>query len=184
MKTLGGNPDDLNNAVKEGNSKTPVGKTFNYWLAKKYNGQDAGIGLFIRAIVDALLTGNKFQLGDKDAFNITFYGVQQGANISNAAMDQYLKSVGIGVDPASLTATITAYSAVVASAVGGVVAIYNQLKSAGIFTDKSGTLNQDQLNALQNQTPQSAGSGLLSGGTGTILLIGGGALAVYYLTKK
>ena len=184
LKTLGGNPDDLNNAVKEGNSKTPVGKTFNYWLAKKYNGQDAGIGLFIRAIVDALVTGNKFQLGDKDAFNITFYGVQQGANISNAAMDQYLKSVGIGVDPASLTATITAYSAVVASAVGGVVAIYNQLKSAGIFTDKSGTLNQDQLNALQNQTPQSAGSGLLSGGTGTILLIGGGALAVYYLTKK
>ena len=183
VKSLGGNPDDLNNAVKAGNSKTPVGKTFNYWLAKKYNGQDAGVGLLIRAIVDALVTGNKFQLGDKDAFNITFYGVKQGANISDAAMSQYLKSVGIGLDPATLAATIAGYSAVVSASVSAVVGLYQQLKGAGIFGDSSNTLNQDQLNALQAQSA-STSTGILSGGTGTYLLIGGGVLAAYYLMKK
>jgi uncharacterized protein YgfB (UPF0149 family) len=183
VKSLGGNPDDLNNAVKAGNSKTPVGKTFNYWLAKKYNGQDAGVGLLIRAITDALVTGSKFQLGDKDAFNITFYGVKQGANISDAAMSQYLKSVGIGLDPATLAATIAGYSAVVSASVSAVVGLYQQLKGAGIFGDSSNTLTQDQLNALQAQSA-STSTGILSGGTGTYLLIGGGVLAAYYLMKK
>lgn len=187
VKSFGGNPDDLNNAVKEGNSKTPVGKTFNYLLAKLYNGQNPGVGLTIRGLIDALFTGNKFQLGDKDAFNITFYGVQQGANVSDTAMSQYLNSIGIkGMDGkiGLTTTTVLAYSAVVYEITKQAIDLYSKAKIAGIFKDPSGTLNDQQQADIQNQNAANAQTGVFSGNTGTYLIIGGGALAAYFLMKK
>ena len=51
---LGGNPDDLNNAVKEGNTKTPTGETYNYYLRQRLAGRELGIGLFLRASISAI----------------------------------------------------------------------------------------------------------------------------------
>lgn len=51
----GGSPDDLNNAIKEGNTVTPTGETFNYYLRQRLAGRnDMGIGLFLRASISAI----------------------------------------------------------------------------------------------------------------------------------
>lgn len=197
LKNLGGNPDDFNKAVKEGNSKTPVGKVFNYLIAKYANGQNPGIGLTLRAMADALVFGKKFQLGDKDAFNVTFYGVKQGANISDLAMNNYLNSIGIkgtkgiGLDPATDAAivektgeiTIAGYSTTTwLELLGGILVLYKSSKD--LFKDPSGNLNDQQQSDIQNQNAANAQTGILSGGTSTYLLIGGGVLAAYYLLSK
>jgi hypothetical protein len=52
---LGGNPDDLNDAIKEGNKKTPTGETFNYYLQQRLAGRNnLGKGLFLRASISAI----------------------------------------------------------------------------------------------------------------------------------
>jgi hypothetical protein len=51
---LGGTPDDLNNAVKEGNTKTPTGEAFNYWIRLKLEGKNPSIGKGIQASVSAV----------------------------------------------------------------------------------------------------------------------------------
>lgn len=57
---LGGTPDDLNDAVKQGNSKTPTGETFNLYIRKRLEGKDPGIGLGLRASIAALF-GYKYE---------------------------------------------------------------------------------------------------------------------------
>jgi hypothetical protein len=52
--TMGGSPDDLNEAIKEGNTKTPTGETFNYYITEKLKGRDLGIGLGLRASISAM----------------------------------------------------------------------------------------------------------------------------------
>jgi len=51
---LGGSPDDLNDAVKQGNSKTPTGASFNFWIREKLAGRNPSIGKGIQASVSAL----------------------------------------------------------------------------------------------------------------------------------
>jgi len=51
---LGGSPDDLNDAVKQGNSKTPTGASFNFWIRQKLAGKNPSIGKGIQASVSAL----------------------------------------------------------------------------------------------------------------------------------
>jgi hypothetical protein len=51
---LGGNPDDLNNAVMEGNKKTPTGETFNYYIQERLKGRDLGIAFGLKASISAL----------------------------------------------------------------------------------------------------------------------------------
>lgn len=67
----GGNVDTFNAAVKEGVTKSPRNKTFNYLLgkfaAKTYKTKD--VGLAIRAVVGAALGGDRFSWTDKDIFN-------------------------------------------------------------------------------------------------------------------
>jgi hypothetical protein len=93
----GGNVDTFSAAVKEGVTKSPRNKTFNYLLgkfaAKRYFPKD--LGLAIRAVVGAALGGDRFSFTDKDVFNpwIKQYG---SGNIGN---------VGIGFDPATTAAT-------------------------------------------------------------------------------
>lgn len=67
----GGDVDSINAAVKEGMTKSPRNKTFNYLLgkfaAKRYFPKD--LGLAIRAVVGAALGGDRFSFTDSDVFN-------------------------------------------------------------------------------------------------------------------
>lgn len=78
---MGGTPDDLNNAVKEGNAKTPTGETFNYYIQQRLNGRDLGIGLGLRASISALF-GYKYNPDTKQIIDPTnnkpINGVKKG----------------------------------------------------------------------------------------------------------
>jgi hypothetical protein len=100
----GGNVDTFNAAVKEGITKSPRNKTFNYLLGKfadnRYFPKD--LGLAIRAVVGAALGGDRFSFTDSDVFNpwLKKYGTG---------------SIGrIGIvppEPITATATVTAAAA-------------------------------------------------------------------------
>jgi hypothetical protein len=51
---MGGTPDDFNDAVKEGNTKTPTGETFNYWIRQKLDGKNPSTALGLRASISAV----------------------------------------------------------------------------------------------------------------------------------
>lgn len=78
---MGGTPDDLNDAIKEGNKKTPTGETFNYYIQQRLNGRDLGIGLGLRASISALF-GYKYDPTTKQiidpANNKPINGVNKG----------------------------------------------------------------------------------------------------------
>jgi hypothetical protein len=57
---LGGNPDDFNNAVMEGNTKTPTGETFNYYIQERLKGRDLGIAFGLKASISAIF-GYKYE---------------------------------------------------------------------------------------------------------------------------
>lgn len=67
----GGNVDTFNAAVKEGATKSPRNKTFNYLLGKFAAGtyKTKDLGLAIRAVVGAALGGDRFSWTDTDIFN-------------------------------------------------------------------------------------------------------------------
>jgi hypothetical protein len=50
----GGSPDDLNIAVREGNTKTPTGASFNFWIRQYLAGKNPSTGKGIQASVSAL----------------------------------------------------------------------------------------------------------------------------------
>ena len=118
---LGGSPDDLNNAVKEGNTKSPRGKDANYLINKLYNGgvQAKDIGLIIRAFVSAF-GGDKFGLGDEGTYVIGIYGT---------------KKQGIGFDPATATATIATYTPAILAGLAAIGSVMQAMKDAGIIKD-------------------------------------------------
>jgi hypothetical protein len=161
LSALGGSPDDLNDAVKEGNSKSPRGKDANYLLNKAYNsGLSAkDLGLVIRGIVSAQ-AGDKFGLGEEGTYVVTINGTN-----------------GIGLDPVSATATaavITTYSA----AIIPIVAFIMQEIRATLPT---------QTDTTQTPSPFPTGGGdetdFLSGNTGILLLAAAGVGAYLYLKK-
>jgi hypothetical protein len=158
---LGGSPDDLNEAVKEGNTKSPRGKDANYMLNKAYNiGLSAkDLGLVIRGLVSGQ-AGDKFGLGQEGTYVVTING-----------------NNGIGLDPVSATATaavITTYSAAIIPIV------------AFIMQEIRATLPA-QTDASQNTTPFPTGGAdvtdAFSGNTGMILLAAAGVGAYLYLKK-
>lgn len=120
---LGGSPDDLNNAVKEGNTKSPRGKDANYLINKLYgNGIKAGdIGLIIRAFVSAF-AGDKFGLGDEGTYVIGIYGNKK-------------QGIGEPLTAAAVSAKITLYLPTVLVALGAVGAVMKEMKDAGLITD-------------------------------------------------
>lgn len=65
---LGGSPDDLNDAIKEGNTKTPTGETFNYYIRQKLEGRDLGVGLLLRASISAIF-GYKYDPSNGKVIN-------------------------------------------------------------------------------------------------------------------
>jgi hypothetical protein len=161
--SLGGNPDDFNDAVKEGNGKSPRGKDANYMLNKAYKGglSFGDLGLVIRGLVSAE-AGDKFGLGDEGTFLIGINGTKR-----------------IGLDPATAAATITTYS----TAIIPIVAfIMSEIRKSLPQQQQSDLNAQNALNA-QNGIP--AGSSgiteVLSGNTGLILLAAAGVGAYLYL---
>jgi len=100
----GGNVDTLNAAVKEGITKSPRNKTFNYLLgkfaAKRYFPKD--LGLAIRAVVGAALGGDRFSFSDSDVFNPWLKKFGTGS----------IGKIGlVSPDPITATAEVTATAA-------------------------------------------------------------------------
>jgi hypothetical protein len=120
---LGGSPDDLNNAVKEGNTKSPRGKDANYLINKLYgNGVKAGdIGLIIRAFVSAF-AGDKFGLGEQGTFVIGISGNKK-------------QGIGEPLTAAVISAKITLYLPTVLVALGALGAVMKEMKTSGIIKD-------------------------------------------------
>jgi hypothetical protein len=160
--SLGGSPDDLNQAVKEGNGKSPRGKDANYMLNKAFNGglSAKDIPLIIRAFVSAQ-AGDKFGLGDDGTYLLAINGTNR-----------------IGLDPVTTTtttttaATITAYSAAIIPILTFVMSEVRKWRA------EEGGLSQ---NPIPNPLPPIEND-LLSGNTG-ILLLGAAVVGVYLYTK-
>lgn len=150
---LGGSPDDLNEAVKEGNTKSPRGKDANYMLNKAYNGGLSlrDLGLVIRGIVSAE-AGDKFGLGDEGTYIVAINGP---------------KRIG---DAATTAAAITAYSTAIIPILSYIMSEIR--KSAPDSVDPS----------YPTPTPTGGGvTDVLSGNTGILLLAAAGVGAYLYL---
>jgi len=160
--SLGGSPDDLNDAVKEGNGKSPRGKDANYMLNKAFNGglSIKDLPLVIRGIVSAE-AGDKFGLGEDGTYLLTIAGTNR-----------------IGGDPVS-AATIASYSAVIIPIIGFIGDEIRKYRA-----EEAG--KNDTSNNSQNNGGQGGGGGteLLQGNTGIILLAAAGVGAYLILGKK
>ena len=149
---LGGSPDDLNEAVKEGNTKSARGLDANYMLNKAYNGglSIADLGLVIRGIVSAE-AGDKFGLGDEGTYVVAINGP---------------KRIG---DAATTAAAITAYSAAIIPIISYIMSEIR--KSTPEQIDPS----------YPTPTPTGGVTDILSGNTGILLLAAAGVGAYLYL---
>ena len=156
--SLGGNPDDFNSAVKEGNGKSPRGKDANYMLNKAYNGglSISDLGLVIRGLVSAE-AGDKFGLGDEGTYIVAINGQKR-----------------IGLDPATATVTATVITTY-ATAIIPIVAFIMKEIRATLPTQTDPSTNP-------YPTPTTTdGTSILSGNTGMILLAAAGVGAYLYL---
>jgi len=159
----GGSPDDFNDAVKEGNTKSPRGKDANYMLMKAFKGELSvkDIGLITRAVV-SVYGGDKFGLGDEGTFVI-----------------------GIGcVDVATCTAAVTAY---IAPITGAVLSITGLLAAAGIEIDIPALLNGEKQPQTPNPNPPLFDDKDVIEEDNTLLIVGGVGIALvgaYFLLKK
>jgi hypothetical protein len=155
--SLGGNPDDLNNAVKEGNGKSPRGKDANYMLNKAVNGglSFKDLPLVIRGFVSAQ-AGDKFGLGDEGTYLFAINGTNR-----------------IGGPSAE---TIGAYATVILpilSFIGDEIRKYLAAAKA-----------EEAKNNPNPNPPPKEDPNLVSGNTGVILLAAAGVGAYLILGKK
>jgi hypothetical protein len=112
---LGGNPDVLNNAVKEGITKSPRGKDFNYLMGKIANKDFdlKDVGLAVRAILAVTTGGERFGLQNPgiwtpwsgmrpNTINGTFIGAEPATTATTTAAAApwwapYLTTIVLGV---------------------------------------------------------------------------------------
>lgn len=108
---MGGDPWDLNDAIQEGAKKSPRGKLFNYviGIAQTRGIQSKDIPLVIRAIV-SVVTSDRFSLADEGSYVMG-------------------KGVGIGAEPVSTTATVTANIKIVLELLGSLYALFELFKT-------------------------------------------------------
>lgn len=85
---LGGNPDELTEAIIDGATKSPRGKAANYMLmiAKTRGLQAKDIGLIIRGFTSGF-AGDKFSWGDSDTY---IFGVEQRIGLTGAEIAAYI----------------------------------------------------------------------------------------------
>jgi hypothetical protein len=141
----GGNPNNFNDAVKEGITKSPRGTDFNYLLgkfqSKTYKTKD--LGLAIRAVVAALTGGKRFGLGDPGIF--TPWGGFKPGKISGIR-----KPKRIGAEPVTTTATVSASTAYWVTAITGII---TTLGGAFINARWGGQNGGTDFNFLNDQNP-------------------------------
>jgi hypothetical protein len=170
----GGNVDQLNDKVKNGITKSPRNKTFNYLLGKFASGtfKTKDVGLAARAMIGATLGGDRFSYKDSDIFNP--WKKQLGSQkIGKTGMN--------GADPVSLTALLgsSAYW-------GPIISNFCTLLLTGLATVliawAAGALNPEPEVAGTND-PGKGGKGGNDGDsdlTGMLLPVGA-AVAAYFL---
>jgi hypothetical protein len=107
----GGDPFDIIDAVKEGATKSPKGKDFNYVIRKAVAGdlKFKDIGLLVRGISSVLL-GEKFSLGDSGTYTL---------------------GQGISGEPVTSTATIMAYAKEIIGIIMSLMGLFAMFK--GLF---------------------------------------------------
>lgn len=152
----GGNPNDLRQAFEEGNTKTPTGAYFNQLMKDKAAGKDVKLTQWIKGAI-SLLFGKKYN--------------ESTGEITGAGL-------GIG-DPATAAAG-TGSAAIWASMIGTVVTTLGTALIAAKVNPASG---ETPTGPITPDTGAGAGEGLRKNLT-PILLIGGAAAALYFITKK
>lgn len=154
--SLGGSPDDLNDAVKEGNGKSPRGKDANYMLNKAFNGglSIKDLPLVIRGFVSAE-AGDKFGLGQEGTYLLAINGT---------------KRIG---EAATTAAAISAYSVAIIPVVSFIMEEWRKWRA------------EEAAKENPNPNPPAGGGGggseIVSGNTGIILLAAAGVGAYLYL---
>jgi hypothetical protein len=115
----GGDPFDIIDAVKEGATKSPKGKDFNYVIRKAVAGdlKFKDIGLLVRGISSVLL-GEKFSLGDSGTYTL---------------------GQGISGEPVTSTATIMAYAKEIIGIIMSLMGLFAMFK--GLFGKDEGDSN-------------------------------------------
>jgi hypothetical protein len=155
----GGNPDEMRVAFQEGNTKTPTGAYFNKLMKMRAGGYDPNVAQWIAAGVSVLF-GKKY---DPNTGKIT------GSN------------AGIGVEPASGSASLLAGAPVWAKLTAYVV---GTIGSAYVVAKVTSSPGED----ITVVTPSPTGNENQNTGSSTsrallpVLLIGGAA-AAYFLLK-
>jgi len=152
----GGNPNELRQAFEEGNTKTPTGAYFNQLMKDKAAGKDVKLTQWIKGAI-SLLFGKKYN--------------ESTGEITGAGL-------GIG-DPATAAAG-TGSAAIWASMIGTVVTTLGTALIAAKVNPASG---EAPTGPITPDTGAGAGEGLRRNLT-PILLIGGAAAALYFITKK
>lgn len=130
----GGNPDDLNKAVKEGITKSPRGADFNYLLGKMKSGtfKTADYGLAIKSVLALLVGGTRFNLRDAGVW--TPWGGWKPGKLNGPVK-------GIGAEPVSTTAAV---SVTVKYWVGIAISLITLLLPYLFKKDEEETLTTDQ----------------------------------------
>ena len=150
----GGNPNELRQAIEEGNTKTPTGAYFNQLMKDKAAGKDVKLTQWIKGAI-SLLFGKKYN--------------ETTGEITGAGL-------GIG-DPATAAAG-TGSAAIWASMIGTVVTTLGTALIAAKVNPASG----EPTGPVTPSTDINTGTSLRS--LTPILLIGGVAAALYFATKK
>lgn len=109
---MGGSPDDLNIAVREGNTKTPTGASFNFWIRQKLAGKNPSIGLGIQASISAVF-GFKYNPETKQIIDPANNKVINGTN----------NGMGLAAELSALILKILAWIAGFGKLMGGIIAI-------------------------------------------------------------
>lgn len=163
--SLGGSPDDLNVAVKEGATKSPRGLDANYVLNKAYNGglSAKDIPLVIRGFVSAEF-GDKFGLGQEGTYILAINGMK--------------KRKGIG-DAASTAAAIAAYSAAILPILSFIMSEIRK-STADQNSDNQGS--SDNQNNQNNNQGNQGGDFLTS--NNTMIIVGAAAVGAYLFLSK
>lgn len=189
---LGGSPDDLNNAVKEGNTKSPRGRDANYMLMKAADGKLSAkdLGLVIRAFFSAF-GGDKFGLGDDGTYVVTIGGLRKklgiGEPVTAAAAAAGAAAGTAGA--ATTSATITAYIVPITESIVGLVTLLASLGAFGSSDAESKNENIDP--SLIPSVSQNYGKGGSDGGnegggdnTNMLLILGAVAVGGFLLLNK
>jgi hypothetical protein len=108
---MGGSPDDLNDAVKEGNTKTPTGASFNLYIRQRLEGKNPSIGLGIQASVSAVF-GFKYNPDTKQIIDPA----------TNKAINGTSNGVGALAEISALILKILAWIAGFGKIMGGIIA--------------------------------------------------------------